>query len=100
MYKSIEEADVFNKKDIHLGITRLSATDVECVSLFLTSSSHKQWEWLVFNSCYIQDYGPYIIHKYLKQTDMISVSESCGWTIMALPGYPLPSSKTSSSAAK
>ena len=71
MCKSIEEAEVFNKKEIHLGITRLSATDVECVSLFLTSSSHKQWVELNLFSCYIQDRGLHIIHKHINHSDII-----------------------------
>jgi len=42
MYKSIEQAAIFDEKVVFGTI--LSATDIGCVSLFLTSSSHKQWE--------------------------------------------------------
>ncbi|XP_065918941.1 protein NLRC5-like [Dysidea avara] len=70
MCKSIEEAEIFNKKEIYLSSTRLSATDLECVSLFLTSSSHKQWVWLYLTSCYIQDRGLHILHKHLINNDV------------------------------
>ncbi|XP_065884085.1 NLR family CARD domain-containing protein 3-like [Dysidea avara] len=71
MCKSIEEAEIFNNKEIHLSFTSLSATDLECVSLFLTSSSHKQWVELNLSDCYIQDRGFHTIHKYLKNGDVI-----------------------------
>ena len=71
MCKTIEEAEIFNNKEIDLGGTRLSATDLECVSLFLTSSSHKQWVKLHLRNCYIQDRGLHTIHKYLKNCDVI-----------------------------
>ncbi|XP_065885615.1 protein NLRC5-like isoform X2 [Dysidea avara] len=71
MCKSIEEAEIFNKKKINLRWTSLSATDLECVSLFLTSSSHKQWVKLHLRDCYIQDRGLHTIHKYLKNCDVI-----------------------------
>ncbi|XP_065885602.1 protein NLRC3-like isoform X1 [Dysidea avara] len=71
MCKSIEEAEIFNNKEINLSSSRLSATDLECVSLFLTSSSHKQWVKLNLMLCYIQDRGLHTIHKYLKNCDVI-----------------------------
>ncbi|XP_065918721.1 nucleotide-binding oligomerization domain-containing protein 1-like [Dysidea avara] len=70
MCKSIEEAEIFKEKKINCSGTILSATDLECVSLFLTSSSHKQWVELDLSSCYIQNCGLYIIHKYLNQSDI------------------------------
>ncbi|XP_065918942.1 protein NLRC5-like [Dysidea avara] len=70
MCKSIEEAEIFNKKEIDLHQTSLSATDLECVSLFLTSSSHKQSVLLILDSCYIQDRGLHIFHKHLINNDV------------------------------
>ena len=70
MCKFIEEAEIFNEKEIDLSLTSLSATDLECVSLFLTSSSHKQWAWLNLDNCYILDHGLHIIHKYLHSSDI------------------------------
>jgi len=68
--KAIEEAEIFNKKQIYLGHTSLSANDLECVSLFLTSSSHKQWVELNLYGCFIQDRGLHIIHKHLHHSDV------------------------------
>ena len=70
MCKSIEEAAVFDKKEINIHDTTLSATDLECVSLFITSSSHKCWVWLNLEFCYIQDCGLHIIHKYLSGSNV------------------------------
>ena len=64
MYNSIERAAMFDEKVI-FG-TDLSATDIECVSLFLTSSSHKKWVRLNLRYCYIKDCGLHILHKSLK----------------------------------
>jgi len=71
MCKSIEEVAIFNEKIINLVGTNLSATDLECVSLFRTSSSHKQWVWLYLSGCSVQDRGLHIIHKYLSNRDVI-----------------------------
>ena len=68
--KSIEEAEIFNNKEINLSGTSLSAIDIECVSLFLTSSSHKQWVKLNLSNCYIRDRGLHTIHKYLNNCDV------------------------------
>ena len=76
MCKSIEEAEIFNNKEINLGSTSLSATDLECVSLFLTSCSHKQWVVLYLMGCYIQDRDLHTIHKYLKNCDVI-INQLC-----------------------
>ena len=70
MCKSIEAAAIFNKNEIDLSDTSLSATDLEHVSLFLTSCSHKQWMWLSLSRCYIQDRGLHIIHKYLIHSNI------------------------------
>ena len=40
------------------------------MSLFLTSSSRKQWTWLYLHHCYIQDRGVHIIHKYINLRDI------------------------------
>jgi len=70
MCKSIEEAEIFNNKVIDLVSTRLSATDLECVSLFFTSSSQKQWVGLNLSGCFIQDLGLRVIHKHLHHNDV------------------------------
>ena len=68
--QSIEEAAIFNKKEINFAGIILSAVDLVCVSLFLTSSSHKHWAELNLHSCYIHDRGLHIIHKYLNHSDV------------------------------
>ena len=41
--KTIERSVMFSDKEINLRGTRLTASDVECVTVFLTSSFHKEW---------------------------------------------------------
>jgi len=72
MYNSIEKAAMRDEKFI-FG-TYLSATDIECVSFFLTSSSHKRWERLNLRYCYIKDCGLHIIHKSLKDSKITIAS--------------------------
>ena len=43
MCRFIEEVEIFHRKEINLNGTKLPAADVESVSLFLMSSSHKQY---------------------------------------------------------
>jgi len=81
MCKSIEEAAIFNEKKIDLRSTSVSATDLECVSLFLTSSSHKHWVEFNLSGCHIQDRGLRIIHKYLTHSNItitkLWLSDNC-----------------------
>ena len=49
---------------------RLSPSDVECVTVFLTCSSHKEWEELTLYQCYIQDHGVHILHRGLTSCDV------------------------------
>ena len=61
--KTIEGSVTFSDKVINLRYTRLTASDVECVTVFLTSSSHKEWVGLYLSICYIQDHGLHILHR-------------------------------------
>ena len=61
--KTIERSATFSDKEINLSRTILMASDVECVTVFLTSSFHKEWVWLYLSSCYIQDHGLHILHR-------------------------------------
>ena len=74
MCKCIEEAEIFNNKEIKLDSVRLSATDVEYVSLFHTSSFNKQWLELDLDNCYVQDRGLHTLCKYLTGSD-VSITE-------------------------
>ena len=70
MCRSIENAKTFNSKIIDLFGTRLSPSDVECLTVFLTCSSHKEWEKLDLSNCYIQDQGVHILHRGLTSCDV------------------------------
>lgn len=71
MCKCIEEAAVFSNKQIDLGGTKLFATNLENLSLFLTSSSHKIWLGLNLYNCLIQDHGLHVMHKQLNQNNIV-----------------------------
>ena len=60
--ETIEQSVIFSNKRINLRDTRLTASDVVCVTVFLTSSFHKDWVGLYLWGCYIQDHGVYILH--------------------------------------
>ena len=61
MCASIETAKIFGSKIITLWNVRLSPSDVECLTVFLTCSSQKEWEELNLCGCYIQDHGVQIL---------------------------------------
>ena len=73
--KTIERSVKFSDKKINLSVTRLTASDVECVTVFLTSSSHKEWVWLYLSSCYIQDHGLHILHRGLLHCKNITIDQ-------------------------
>ena len=53
---------------------RLSPTDVECVTVFLTCSSHKEWGRLDLTHCFIQDHGVHILHRGLTNSSVTITS--------------------------
>ena len=55
--------------------TRLTASDVECVTVFLTSSFNKEWVWLNLSFCYIQDHGLHILHRGLLHCRNITIDQ-------------------------
>ena len=73
--KIIERSVKFSDKKINLGNTTLLASDVENVTIFLTSSSHKEWVWLDLSHCYIQDHGLHILHHGLLHCSDITITE-------------------------
>ena len=73
--KIIERSVKFSDKKIDLRGTRVTASIVENVTVFLTSSSHKEWVWLYLNYCYIQDHGLHILHHGLLHcSDVIIIT--------------------------
>ena len=73
--KTIEQSVRFSDKKINLIGTRLTASDVECVTVFLTSSSHKEWVRLNLWNCYIQDHGLHILHRGLLHCRNINIDQ-------------------------
>ena len=72
MCESIENAKLlnFNNKTINLSLNKLLPSDVECVTVFLTCSSHKEWEELDLYQCYIQDHSVHILYCALTSCDV------------------------------
>ena len=65
----------FGNKKINLSYSTLTASDIECVTVFLTSLSHKEWVGLDLTSCYIQDHGLHILHHGLLHCSSIIITE-------------------------
>ena len=68
--RSIENAKTFNSKEINISWTGLSPSDVECLTVFLTYSSHKECKELNLHDCYIQDQGVHILHRGLTSCNV------------------------------
>ena len=72
--RSIEDAKIFNSNTIRINddakYTRLSVTDVECLTVFLTCSSRRNWEEVDLQCCCIQDHGVHMLHRGLKGCDL------------------------------
>ncbi|XP_065915924.1 protein NLRC3-like [Dysidea avara] len=73
-YTSIQQGKTFDDKAINLEKTSLTVYDVECVTLFLTCSPHKEWKKLDLSSCHIQDHGCRVLHRDLMSSD-VSIKE-------------------------
>ena len=74
--KTIEQAETLKSKVIiNLRGTTLTASDIECISLFLTSSSNKQWKTLNLSHCYIQDKGLNILYRGLRHSSDVTIDK-------------------------
>ena len=71
---TIEQAAVFSGREISLRWIILTGSDMECISLFLTSSFNKEWEGLDLFSCYIQDKGLNTLYRGLRHTSDIIIN--------------------------
>ena len=69
-YTSIQSGKIFDNKVIDLNRTGLTIYDVECVTLFLTCSPHKEWKMLDLLSCHIGDHGVTVLHRDLIRSDV------------------------------
>ena len=72
MCQTIERAEIFKSKEIHLWNT-LTASDMECISLFLTSSFNKEWKALSLYNCYIQDKELNILYRGLRHSNDVTI---------------------------
>ena len=72
--KIIERSVKFSNKEINLCPTTLTASDVENITVFLTSSSQKGWVGLDLTSCYIQDHGLHILHRGLLHCSDVTIT--------------------------
>ena len=72
---AIEQAKIFQSKEITLDRTTLTASDIECISLFLTLSSNKEWKKIDLTFCYIQDKGLNILYRGLCHSNDVTIDE-------------------------
>ena len=72
MCQTIERAEIFKSKEIDL-MSKVTASDIECISLFLTSSFNKKWKKLNLPSCYIQDKGLNILYRGLRHINDVTI---------------------------
>ena len=72
---TIERANIFHDREIRLGLTTLTGNDMECISLFLTSSFNKEWEWLNLYNCHIQDKGLNILYRGLRHCSDVTINK-------------------------
>ena len=71
MCKSIEETIELDKKYIDLNYTKLSPSDLECLTNFFTCSSCKEWKKsLDLRGCHIQDHGLEILQHGLRNSNV------------------------------
>ena len=71
---TIERANIFHDRAINLMYTTLTGSDMECISLFLTSSFNKEWELLSMMGCHIQDKGLNILYRGLCHSSDITIN--------------------------
>jgi len=87
-YTTVQNAKAFDNKAITIENVSLSPYDVECITLFLACSPHKEWKELLLRGCHIQDHGLRVLHRNLTHSD-ISIKE------LELKGNELTKSSTS-----
>ena len=69
---TIERANIFHDRVLRLRGT-LTGSDMECISLFLTSSFNKEWEKLDLYNCPIQDKGLNILYRGLHHCSDVTI---------------------------
>ena len=85
MCKRIEQAEIFKSKVINLQRTPLTTSDMECISLFLTSSFNKEWKILNLSSCHIQDKGLNVLYRGLHHSNDITIDTlELDWNVLTM----------------
>ena len=66
-----------SKNDVDLNSIRLAPSDVECVTVYITSSLHKELVWVELDlyKCFIQDHGLHILHRGLCCNSDITIGK-------------------------
>ena len=72
---TIERANIFHDRIISLQLTTLTGSDMECISLFLTSSFNKEWEGLDLWNCHIQDKGLNVLYRGLHHCSDVTINK-------------------------
>ena len=70
MCKCIKDATKLDEQQIDLSNIRLSPSDLECLAIFLTCSSHKEWKKLDLWHCHICYRGLQILQCGLRSSDV------------------------------
>ena len=76
---TIERANIFHDRIIRLQYTTLTGSDMECISLFLTSSFNKEWKQLNLSYCHIQDKGLNILYCGLCHCSNVTINKLVLW---------------------
>ena len=80
---TIEQAKSFEAKEISLWGTSLTGNDMKCMSLFLSSSFNKDWEWLFLDDCHIQDRDFNILYQGLQHKRDVTITNlSLGYNLL------------------
>ena len=79
MCKTIEHADIFKENEIDLEDVKLTYSDMESISLLLTSSFNKKWVMLNLSFCYIQDKGINILYRGLRHSSEVTITTLWLW---------------------
>ena len=74
MCNTIKQAEIFHDRKIILVGATLTPSDIESISIFLTSSFN-EWEVLNFWNCYIQDKGLNILYRRLRHSNNVAINE-------------------------
>ena len=68
---SIQGGKIFENLEVNLGGIPLTVFDVDCVSLFITNSSNKEWKLVNLHGCLIRDHGLCMLQRGLDKSNII-----------------------------